>query len=786
MLSPPDTEWRASDYLFRRRDRSRLPPERGGLGGWWDDERHTLVKPVLIALGVAAAVPVLVLLILYADYRSMLPGSLPPEKQSVVSSLTRVYDDAGNQIALLRQFDVNIPVKQQDIPTVLKQATVAAEDRRFYSHGAVDDHAIVRAIWADLTGGGYVEGASTITQQYVRLMYLTDERTLHRKLKEAALARRVEKEMSKDEILYRYLDRVYLGGGAYGVGAAAQSYFHKSVNDLSLSESALLAGLIRQPSVDEPRSNSAGAEEDRMRVLGQMLDQHRITQAQYDDAAAQHVYVLEDGDPMPDGPATVIYPPQEQQAQYPFFVDYVRRYLIAKYGEDAVYKGGLQVYTSLDPSLQAKAEAAVNDTLKGTSPPIDMALVSVDPRTGLVRALIGGRDWEKSQVNLALGHCADAVPPKDGEPICVDGGGSGRQGGSSFKPFTLAKAFEKGMGPTKVYYAPYVYTFPNCSGNGCTVHNVEGEVTGSLTLRQATAYSVNTVFAQLINDVGVKDVAELAHRVGLTMINPDGKLPDGEPYGPSLTLGAAEVSPLDMAAAYGVFANRGLQLPASPVIRVEKNDGTMLEDNRNRRGRQVVTQTVADNVNDVLKDVVAYGTGVGADIGHPDGTAGKTGTAEDYSDAWYIGYTPELSTAIWMGDADAQRPLVNIKGASRVYGATFGVPTWHNYMAAAAPELNLTDFVKPGVLPTAPPSTSPGGQVSTPIVTTPTTFPYPFPFYTLPAPPPTLPPLTLPPLPTTPTTLVSPTSIYRAPPTTLPSLPTTPTTRYSRLTLPPP
>jgi penicillin-binding protein 1A len=317
---------------------------------------------------------------------------------------------------------------------------------------------------------------------------------------------------------------------------------------------------------------------------------------------------------------------------------------------------------------------------------------------------------------------------------------------------------------------------------------VEGEVTGNLTLRQATAYSVNTVFAQLINDVGVKDVAELAHRVGLTMVNPDGKLPDGEPYGPSLTLGAAEVSPLDMAAAYGVFANRGLQLPASPVIRVVKNDGTVLEDNRNRHGRQVISQSVADNVNDVLKDVVAYGTGYGADIGHPNGTAGKTGTAEDYSDAWFIGYTPELSTAIWMGNADAQRPLVNIKGASRVYGATFGVPTWHNYMAAAAPELNLTDFAKPGALPPPSPSTLPGGRVSTPTpLTTPTTFPYQVdPLYTIPSPPPTRPPLTLPPLQTTPTTQVSPTSIYRAPPTTLAPFATTPTTRYSGLTLPPP
>ncbi|MCA1844093.1 MAG: penicillin-binding protein, partial [Actinobacteria bacterium] len=463
--------------------------------------------------------------------------------------------------------------------------------------------------------------------------------------------------------LYHYLDRVYLGGGAYGVGAAAQSYFRKPVKDLTLSEAAMLAGLIRQPSVNEPRSNPAGAEGERMRVLGQMLGQGRISQAQYDEAAAQHVFLLDDNYE-PEGPATAIYPQQEQQAVYPYFVDYVRRYLVTKYGEDAVYKGGLQVYTSLNPSLQAKAEAAVSDTLKGTAPPVDMALVSVDPRTGMVRALVGGRDFNRSQVNLALGHCDGSEPPKDGEPICLDGGGSGRQPGSSFKPFTLAKAFEKGISPNKVYSGPSSYTFPNCSGEGCTVHNVESGGYGSLTIRQATAYSVNTVFAQLITDVGVKDTAEMAHRVGLTMINPDGKLPSGEPYGPSLTLGAAEVSPLDMAAAYGVFANRGQQFSATPIIRVEKHDGTLLEDNRNRKPKRVLSQDVADNVNDVLKDVVAYGTGAGADIGHPDGTAGKTGTSEDYGDAWFIGYTPELSTSIWLGNSDSRQPLQNVKGVS--------------------------------------------------------------------------------------------------------------------------
>ena len=725
---------------------------------WDEGGNRWLVKLALGAIALAILLPMLVVLILYTDYKGLLSGSLPPEKPGIESGLTRIYDANGTQIGLLRQFDLSIPVAESDIPTVLKQAVVAAEDRRFYEHSGVDDRAVFRAIWADLTGGGYVEGASTLTQQYVRLVYLNDEKSLKRKIKEAALARKVEKEMTKDQILYSYLDRVYLGDGAYGVGAAAQSYFRKPVKDLTLSEAALLAGLIRLPSVNAPRTNPAGAEDAREQVLGQMLAQRRISQADYDDAMTQKVF-LEDDAYKPEGPATVVYPQPAQESAYPYFTDYVRRYLIAKYGDEKTYTGGLKVYTSLDPTLQAKAEAAVKNTLQGTAPPLEMSLVSVDPRTGLVRALIGGRDFGKSEVNLALGHCDNAAPPKDGDPVCIDGGGSGRQPGSSFKPFTLAKALEEGMSVDKTYYGPGTYRFPYCTGgddNGCVVHNVESGSYGTLTLRAATAYSVNTVYAQLIQDVGVKETAEMAHRLGLTMVNPDGKLPDGTPYGPSLTLGAAETSPLDMAAAYSVFANRGIQQPASPVMRVEDGKGNVLEDNTKRKGRRVLAENIADQVNSVLGDVVQYGTGYGADFGHPEGIAGKTGTSEDYGDAWFVGYTPELSTAIWMGYSDSRSPLTNVKGQARVFGATFGVPTWKAYMTDAAPLLGLTDFAKPAPPTTLPPVYTPPPSYDVPSTSTPS--------------PALRPPVTLGPRPTTtlprqtvPT--VSPTSIYRPPPT---------------------
>jgi penicillin-binding protein 1A len=410
---------------------------------------------------------------------------------------------------------------------------------------------------------------------------------------------------------------------------------------------------------------------------------------------SEHLFFPTPDKPTPDGPATIVHPLELQSATQPYYVDYVRRYLTAKYGADIVYRGGLKVETALDPKLQAMAEDSVKKSLSGTSPPLEMALATVEPNTGFVKALVGGRDFSKSQVNLALGNCPENyVQPPDG-PVCLSGGGSGRQPGSSFKPFTLAKAFEEGIGPNRVYSGPSTYRFPD----GTIIHNVESGGYGAISLRQATQYSVNTVFAQLIDDVGVKETAEMAHRLGITMVAPDGKQPNGEPYGVSLTLGAAEVSPLDMASAYSVFAARGLQFSATPVVKVTDAHGKVLEDNTKRKGKRVLAEAVADNVTDVLKGVITGGTGTGANIGRPDGSAGKTGSTEDNHDAWFVGYTPALSTAIWMGYSDSNtRSLKNIKGVSIVYGGTIPASTWKDYMGTALKNAPPADFPKPAAL----------------------------------------------------------------------------------------
>jgi penicillin-binding protein 1A len=641
--------------------------------------RRTLVVAATVTSLLA---PVAVLAVLAVAFYAGPWRALPPERPGPGARITRIYAADGTQLAALRAFETFIPVERDDIPAVLEEAVVAIEDRRFWSHRGVDPPAILRAFWTNFNHGRIVEGGSTITQQYVKQAFLDGRpRTLGAKLREAVLAARVERRLPKDEILHRYLSTVYFGSGAYGVGAAAETYFRVPVSELTLSQAALLAGVIRAPTALDPRSNPTGAERRRLTVLDAMREEGMITPEEHDAAAAERVTLVADGGEGPEGPATLVHPPPDDPLRHPYFVDYVRRYLVARYGEEQVFGGGLRVETSLDPRLQALADEAVAASLAGTEWPLGMALVAVDPGTGLVRALVGGRDFRRSQVNLALGNCTGADP--DDASLCLDGGGSGRQPGSAFKPFTLARALEEGIPLTRTYRAPGRFTFPGCRGVGCTVHNAGGGGYGRVTLRTATALSVNTVFAQLIEDVGVRDVAALAHRVGLTMIGPDGIGPDGEPYGPSLTLGAAEVSPLDMASAYGVFAHGGVRVPPSPVVRVIAADGEVLEDNTGRRGRRVLDAGVAHEVADVLEDVVRYGTGTAAALDGPGRVAGKTGTAEDHSDAWFVGFADSLSVAVWMGFADSQRPLVGIGGYGRVYGGTLPAATWAAFMQGA-------------------------------------------------------------------------------------------------------
>jgi penicillin-binding protein 1A len=696
-----------------------------------------LFRTTAVTVICSAAVPITVAVVVLASFIFLpLPAKLPDAKPEVAAGqVSRVYDQNGQEIGQFREFEQSIPVRPQDIPLHLKQAVIAAEDRNFYSHGGVDVRGSARALVADLRGNGVTQGGSTITQQYVKNTYVGKERTITRKIREAVIASQLSRQVDKDDILFKYLDSVSLGNGAYGVGAASETYFRKPVSQLTVSEAALLAGLIPAPSRYEPRGrgnggNSLLAEGKRQIVLRHMLEEHYLNQQQFDEAMSQIIW-LEGSSPAPPAtPHTTVYQAQSPPTAYPYFMDYVEKYLKGKYGEKLVDTGGLRIQTTLDPKVQAEAERAVADALKSTGnpkatvtkgrlagkpTPLEMAMVSIEPQTGFVKALIGGRDFnspdEGAKVNLALGGCyhpPDKFP--NGSPFVVEveatcwplaadgkyprSGGSGRSPGSSFKPFVLAAAFEKGIQPTKVYPAPNSYKIPDCKPSkefDCTIGNYEGASYGSADIRTATHKSINTVYAQLVRDVGCKETAEMAKKLGVTSA---WYAPGFHTCSGSFALGTLDLSPMEMASAYATFANRGLRQDPTPIVRVEDRAGNVLEDNRRREPVRAIDEVVADNVTDVLKGVITSGTGRNADIGRP--AAGKTGTSQESKNSWFVGYTPTLSTAIWVGFRDEPLPMRGIRGCSpAMTGGCLPAKTWKSFMGPALKDVPVTEFSEP-------------------------------------------------------------------------------------------
>lgn len=678
------------------------------------------MRRILRTLGVflvcSAAVPIAVSVVVLASFLFLpLPAALPEPRAGIESRISHIYaiDRKGNpvEIGIFRKFEQKIDVRREDIPLVLKQAVISAEDRNFYKHGGVDLRGSVRALWADMRNKGVVQGGSTLTQQYVKNTYTDKERTITRKIREAILASQLDRQFEKEEILFRYLNDVYLGEGAYGVGAASETYFRKPVSQLSLSEAAMLAGLIPAPSAYEPRGNPVAAENKRLLVLKLMTDQGYISQEQYDIASQERVWLQSQG--KPPGAVTLVYPPVQQQTQFPYFVDYVKKYLYARYGPDKVDRGGLQIQTTLDIDMQRDAEATVANALKGTQPPLEMAMAAVEPPTGYVKSLVGGRDFYNgayAQVNLALGFCppkAKYPEPKfkiEVKPTCwedptslTQGGGSGRQPGSSWKPYVLAAAFEKGIPPTKTYSAPGTFT-AKCNPPK-PVQNYEGGGYGRADLRTGTWKSINTVYAQLIKDVGDEPTMESGYRATAQMAKKLGVTSSW--YSPTqhgdcngnFALGTLSISPLEQASAFGTFAARGLRQEPTPVLKVVDAQGNVLEDNTKREPKRVIEEAIADNVTDVLRGVITSGTGTRANIGRP--AAGKTGTAQEWRDGWFVGYTPTLSAAVWMGYADAERTVTLGKCGGPCAGGTLPAATWKAFMDKALEGVPPTDFTEP-------------------------------------------------------------------------------------------
>ncbi|MBO8126834.1 MAG: penicillin-binding protein 1A [Firmicutes bacterium] len=571
------------------------------------------------------------------------------------SLTTYIYDRNGEVIAKLYK-ENRIPVSIDEIPDDLQKAVIAIEDDHFYEHHGINFLSIARAIYVDLKEGRKAQGASTITMQLARNAFLSLDKSFSRKIKEVIWTIQIERKFTKDEILERYLNEIYMGHGAYGVEAAAQTYFGKHVSDLTLAESALLAGIIQIPGVHSPYIDMDAAYRRRAVVLNRMLELNMITREEYEQARAEEIKLAG-------------LKPRETKA--PYFVDYILKDLLAKYGEEQVYAGGLKVYTTLDLEMQEKAEKALLSNLpKKEVEGSDIlqpqgAIVSIDPRTGEIKAMVGGRGNDKFN---------RAVQAK-------------RQPGSAMKPFIYTAAIDRGFTPaTIIEDAPVEYHLPN--GEVWKPTNYDKEFHGPMTLREAVEDSINVVAVKVLDQVGVRTVVEYAKKMGITTLVEHGAKND---LNLALALGGLTqgVTPLEMASAYGVLANQGIYVEPIAILRVEDSEGHVLEERTPKR-RIVLSEATAYVVTDMLRGVIERGTGKAANIGRP--AAGKTGTTDDFTNAWFIGYTPDLVTAVYIGNDKQSEPLI-FDGVK--WGSWRAAYIWGQYMSSALAGTPIKNFERP-------------------------------------------------------------------------------------------
>ena len=564
-----------------------------------------------------------------------------------LSERSVVYARDGSVLAVLHAEENRVPIKLDDVPPQAVKAVIDIEDDRFYEHGGVDLRSLGRALATNISAGGVRQGGSTITQQLVKNSLLSPKQDVHRKLKEAVLSVRLESQMSKKEILERYLNTVYFGNGSYGIEAAAEKYYGVKVGQLTTAQGALLAGLIRNPVYYDPFRFPDVAKNRRAEVADRMQQLHDLPADEAERVKAE---------PLPAKPV------DQPAERLDYFVDKVKQLLLSstsplggtsqdRYQE--VFNGGLRIHTTLDPHLQQVALQKINDMLPDTHGRFTAALVSEDPTNGAVRALVGGPGFEQAQYD-----------------IVTDGA---RQPGSSFKAFTLMAALEQGHSPNDVIDGTAPCPIPNPGGipNPYSPTNFEGEEGGPMSLTDATAHSVNCAYARLQEAIGGRSVVDVANRMGITHHLTPFK---------SLTLGTEAVSPLEMVNAYATLAADG-----------ERHDPYFIQSINDRQGKEVYSAkpkvrraVAAQNARvetQVLQEVVKRGTGVRAALPGRQ-VAGKTGTAEDYHDAWFVGYTPQLATAVWMGSPTAEVSMRGVGGIN-VQGGSYPAGIWGAYMKEA-------------------------------------------------------------------------------------------------------
>jgi penicillin-binding protein 1A len=586
---------------------------------------------------------------------------------------TRVFDENDELISEL-QVERRIFVPLASIPKTLRDAIVATEDVRFYSHYGVDPTGIARAIYQNFRRGRIVEGGSTITQQLAKVLFLTPDKSLDRKIKEAFLALELERRYDKDRILELYLNHIYFGAGAFGVEAAARTYFGKPVAELDLAESALLAGLPKAPTTYSPFERAEAAKRRRAIVLARMAEVGLIPPAQAKRLAASGLGLV---------------PPERRRTTGQYYLEYVQQYLEQQYGADIVFKGGLQVYTTLSPTMQLTAERAIREGLKaiearrvkaaeksaasaGVPERPEGALIAIEPQTGYVKAMVGGYDFLKSEFNRAVrAH---------------------RQVGSAFKPFVYIAALESGLTPASVVDDTPIEYPVGRGGKPWKPENYDRKFRGPITFQLALEESVNVAAVKVQEQIGLRRTMEVAHRLGI-----ESPLPEDL----TLALGSSDLTLIELASAYAALANQGTWVRPTAVRYVVDAQGKLLEENT-PEGRQALSPELAYVITHMLRGAVERGTAVAAkSLGRP--IAGKTGTTNDYSNAWFVGFTPSLATAVWVG-YDRPRPL----GRDET-GARAALPIWMTFMSQALAGTPIETFAVPEQVVILPVDLDPNG-----------------------------------------------------------------------------
>ena len=652
----------------------------------WISKRKTMVA--LAAFGVLAAS--------CADWADDLPELTKKDLRFNPPESSKLYSDDGTLIKTFHGEQNRTVVGLRSIPKHVQDAVIAIEDQRFYEHEGVDLKAIVRATLANIGSGRIEEGGSTITQQYVKQMIIAPgeiaEKSYERKIQEAALSRQIETELTKKEILERYLNTIYLGQGAYGFQAAAKAYFDKGVKKLDINEGALLAGIIQQPGAFDPFRNPKAAKRRRNTVLNRMLALDFIT----DRRAAK----------LSKAPLGVHKIGEKEKNRYEaaYFVDYVQKMLTyhprfdmlgknPTHRTKALFQGGLRITTTVDLDMQRAADDAVNSILYDASDP-HASLVAVEPSNGHVKAMVGGRDFfaKRDELNGRFAKLNLAILGEPGLGPKKSGGtsaGDGRQAGSAFKAFTLAAAIDKGVPLTKTFKGGSCRVFPEIREWAVSpgLCNYEGSAYGQVSLLEATVRSINIVFVQLGLDIGMSATTDTAREMGVRT----------ELLGvPSAPIGANPVNALGMASGNATLASNGVHHPPVAITRIyDTRKEKLLYDAPRTKGEAVISPSTAFIVTNALQGVISGGTGTAAGIGRP--AAGKTGTGQEYRDAWFAGYTPDLAAAVWVGYPEAELPMTSTRIGS-VTGGSWPAQIWQAFMSPALSGTPASDFTSPSGL----------------------------------------------------------------------------------------